>query len=98
VSAIETPTGLIPEYEDLKPLFKAVLSKDYSRADYEKQFTIRVNENLAKIARITEICRTKVSDTPEVVFKVLEEQRKRLIEAREKYGPYITPVKFSFGR
>lgn len=97
VSAIETPTGLIPEYEDLKPLFKAVLNKDYSRADYEKQFTIRVNENLAKIARITEICRTKVSDTPEVVFEVLEAQRKRLIEAREKYGPYITPAKFLFG-
>ncbi len=93
VEAIKTPTGLIPKYEDLKHLFKEVLNKDYPQADYEKQFLIRVNENLAKIKRIIEIYRdrTKVPDTPEVVFEVLEEQRKRLIEAKAKYGDYIKP-------
>ncbi|MEM2925531.1 MAG: phosphoenolpyruvate carboxykinase (GTP) [Methanocellales archaeon] len=93
VEAIKTPTGLIPKYQDLKRLFKEVLNKDYPEVDYEKQFTIRVNENLAKINRVMEIYSTKVRDTPEVVFKVLEEQRKRLIAAREKYGEYIPPSK-----
>ncbi|MEM2933879.1 MAG: phosphoenolpyruvate carboxykinase (GTP) [Methanocellales archaeon] len=93
VKAIKTPTGLIPKYEDLKHLFKEVLNKDYPQFDYEKQFTIRINENLVKIKRIMEIYRTKVRDTPEVVFKALEEQRKRLILAREKYGEYILPSK-----
>ena len=29
VDAWETPTGLIPKYEDLKPLFNSLLGEDY---------------------------------------------------------------------
>jgi len=95
VEAIKTPTGLIPRYEDLKKLFRAVLNKEYSAEDYIKQFTLRIAENLAKIERVKEFYRTKVSDTPQEVFTVLEEQRQRLIEVREKYGDYVSPLKFS---
>ena len=91
VDAIETPIGYIPKYGDLKMLFREVLNKDYSREDYEKQFTIRVPELLEKIERIEKIYREKVKDVPEELFKVLEEERKRLLEAREKYGDYISP-------
>ncbi len=95
VGAIKTPTGLIPRYEDLKKLFRAVLNKEYSEAAYIKQFTLRVAENLATIERVTEFYKTKVSDTPQAVFTVLEEQRQRLIEVREKQGDYVSPLKFS---
>jgi len=91
VGAIDTPTGRIPKYEDLKKLFKEVLNKDYSEEDYTKQFTVRIPENLAKIDRIKEIYQTKVNDTPQVLFDVLEEQRKRLLEAQKKHGDYIVP-------
>ncbi|AHL21660.1 phosphoenolpyruvate carboxykinase (GTP) [Thermococcus nautili] len=91
VDAIETPIGYIPKYEDLARLFKEVLNKDYSREAYEKQFTIRVPELLAKIERIEKIYREKVKEVPEELFRVLEEERKRLLEAREKYGDYISP-------
>ncbi|AJC71062.1 phosphoenolpyruvate carboxykinase [Thermococcus guaymasensis DSM 11113] len=91
VDAIETPIGYIPKYEDLKRLFKQVLNKDYSREDYEKQFTIRVPELLAKIERIEKIYREQVKEVPEELFEILEEERKRLLEAREKYGDYISP-------
>lgn len=91
VDAIETPIGYIPKYEDLERLFKQVLNKDYSREDYEKQFTIRVPELLAKIERIEKIYREQVTEVPEELFQVLEEERKRLLEAREKYGDYISP-------
>ena len=94
VEAIETPTGLIPKYEDLKKLFKEVLQKEYSKEDYNKQFMLRVPESLAKIERIKEIYQTKVNDTPNVLFEVLEEQRKRLNQAKEKHGDYIIPDKF----
>ncbi len=94
VGAVRTPTGLIPRYEDLARLFHQVLHKDYSREDYIAQFTLRVPENLAKIARITEIYRTKVPDTPPILFEVMEAQRQRLLEAREKFGDYISPEKF----
>lgn len=95
VEAIRTPTGLIPKYEDLKGLFKQVLKKNYTKEEYTEQFKLRVPESLEKIERITIIYKTKVHDTPAIVFRVLEEQRKRLEDARKKFGDYIPPDKFS---
>jgi len=94
VDAIKTPIGYIPRYEDLRELFKEVLSKDYSEEDYRSQFTIRAPENLAKIDRIKKIYETTVSEPPPLLFQVLEEERQRLLEAQGKYGAYITPDKF----
>jgi phosphoenolpyruvate carboxykinase (GTP) len=93
VEAINTPTGRIPKYEDLKRLFKEVLNTEYGEEDYKKQFMVRIPENLAKIDRIKEIYETKVKDTPKILFDLLEEQRKRLTEAQKKHGDYITPDK-----
>jgi len=93
VEAIETPTGMIPRYEDLVPLFREVLNKEYSREEYEQQFTIRVKENLEKIERIEEIFRSEES-TPDLFFNVLEKQRGRLDKAREQHGEYISPTAF----
>jgi len=89
--AIKTPTGLIPEYKDLKDLFKKVLNKNYSEEDYVKQFTLRIPENIAKIDRLTEIYKTRVTDTPKIVFKVLEEQKERLEKTRKAHGDYVSP-------
>ncbi|TET43095.1 phosphoenolpyruvate carboxykinase (GTP) [Candidatus Aerophobetes bacterium] len=94
VDAIITPTGLIPKYQDLKRLFKETLNKGYPEQDYIKQFTMRVPENLAKIDRLIEIYNVRVLDTPQIVFKILEEQRERLKNARAKYGDYVSPDKF----
>ncbi len=91
VKAIKTPTGFIPEYDDLKKLFKQVLNKEYTLEDYTKQFTVRIPEHLAKIDRIINVYKTKVIDPPQVLFDVLEEQRKRLLEYQKKYGDYIKP-------
>ncbi len=93
VETIETPTGKIPKYEDLVPLFKSVLQYEYARAEYDEQFTIRINEHIAKIDRITKIYQTRVSNTPEMLFEILEAQKQRLLQAREKHGDYITPDK-----
>ncbi len=81
VGVVERPTGLIPEYEDLKRLFAEVLGKDYSKEDYECQFAPRIRENLAKIDRIERIYRESVSDAPDILFDVLDQQRKRLEKA-----------------
>jgi phosphoenolpyruvate carboxykinase (GTP) len=88
---IETPTGMIPKYDDLKRLFKEVLNKDYTEEDYIKQFTIRIPENLSKIERVKKFYETQVFDAPRVLFDVLEEQKQRLLKAKEKYGDYISP-------
>jgi len=94
VEAIKTPTGYMPLYEDLKQLFKQVLNKDYTEDDYIKQFTVRIPENLSKIERMKEIFTKRVYDTPDIVFKVLDKQKQRLIDAQKKYGDYILPDKF----
>jgi phosphoenolpyruvate carboxykinase (GTP) len=94
VEAIETPTGWIPKYEDLQPLFRQVLDKDYSREDYIKQFTIRVSENLAKLNRVEAFYHENIPDLSSEVWHVLAEQRERLLKAQEKYGNYISPDNF----
>jgi phosphoenolpyruvate carboxykinase (GTP) len=90
VKALLAPTGLIPLYEDLKPLFKQVLNKDYTPEQYEQQFTTRVQENLRKIERIEKIFR-EAPKTPPVFFEVMEQQKKRLIAAQQKFGDNIPP-------
>ncbi len=86
------PTGLIPCYEDLKKLFKEVLKKDYTQADYVNQFTIRIKENLAKIDRVEKFHREHVAQSPAEVFKVLAEQKKRLEAAGKKFGDFVSPL------
>ncbi len=91
VDTIKSPTGLFPKHADLRRLFKQVLNKDYDRDDYIKQFTIRVPENLTKIDRVERFYKEQVSDTPAELFQILDQQRKRLLEARVRFGDYISP-------
>lgn len=93
VNAIKTPTGFIPVYDDLAKLFKEVLNKDYSLESYINQFTIRVPENILKMKRVKEYL-SKLGDIPEIVFETLDNQTKRLSEAQEKFGDYISPLNF----
>jgi phosphoenolpyruvate carboxykinase (GTP) len=90
VDAIESPTGLMPKYEDLQALFQQVLGKDYTRDDYVEQFTVRIPENLDKILRIEQIYQN-VQDTPKVVFETLAAQRERLKALQGAKGDYVSP-------
>ena len=94
VGAIKTPTGLIPRYEDLQPLFRQVLDKEYTKEDYIKQFTTRVQENLAKLNRVEAFYHENIPELSSEVWHVLREQRERLLAAQQKYGNYISPEEF----
>jgi phosphoenolpyruvate carboxykinase (GTP) len=94
VGALKTPTGYIPKYEDLRKLFKQVLGKNYAREDYNKQFTMRIPENLAKIERVQRFYQENVTDIPLEMFGILYLQRERLFAAKEMYGDYISPENF----
>ncbi|MFH1379931.1 MAG: phosphoenolpyruvate carboxykinase (GTP) [bacterium] len=94
VDAVKTPIGFIPQYNELKRLFSQVLNKNYSRAEYNENFKFRIQENISKIQRIIDIYKEKVSDVPGELFTTLNEQKKRLEEARAKYGDYILPDTF----
>ncbi len=92
VQAIKTPTGWIPKYEDLAPLFKSKLNFDYTQEAYVKQFTIRVPNLIAKYDRVEAIYKAKVSDTPKLVYTTFDVIRGRLREAQAKYGDIISPL------
>jgi len=94
INAINTGTGFIPKYEDLKILFKDVLKREYEKKEYIKQFTLRVPENLSKIDRIIKIYNNLGSDVPDLLYKILKEQRERLNNLKRKKGEYISPFSF----
>ncbi len=91
VGMIETPTGFIPDYPDLKRLFRQVLDKEYTEEDYVRQFSSRVPESLAKIERMREIYNAEVVRPPKVFYRIFEDQKKRLEEARSRYGDCVSP-------
>ena len=92
VDAIKTPTGWIPKYEDLAPLFKEKLNKNYTQDDYVKQFTIRIPQLLAKYDRVEKIYRDKVADTPQLVYDTFDAIRKRLKDLQAEKGDFVSPL------
>jgi len=95
VEMIETPTGYIPRYPDLKRLFKEVLDKDYTEEDYVQQFSVRVPESLAKIERMLKIYNSEKDHPPEIFYRIFAEQKARLEKVREEYGDSISPFKLA---
>ncbi len=97
VDGIETPTGLIPKYEDLEKLFKEHLDAEYTKDGYIRQFTVRIPENLAKLDRVEKIYKKKVSDTPQILYDTFAMVRKRLKAAGDKHGDNISPFDLTTG-
>lgn len=91
VDAITSPVGLIPKHADLRQLFEELLNKDYTEALYEREFSIRVVQNLAKIDRIESIYR-KIQDTPLILFETLAAQRERLLKLQSEKGEIVSPL------
>ncbi|MGD0396320.1 MAG: phosphoenolpyruvate carboxykinase (GTP) [Nitrososphaerales archaeon] len=94
VGVIETPTGRMPLYADLRRLFADVLGKGYALEDYEVQFTLRVAERLAKLDRVEHAFRG-MDHVPTRLYDIIGEQRARLLDARSRYGDYIKPSQLS---
>ncbi|MBD3310304.1 phosphoenolpyruvate carboxykinase (GTP) [Candidatus Woesearchaeota archaeon] len=92
---IETPVGHIPTYEDLKVLFRQVFDREYSKQDYEKQFSIRIAKLLKKLDRVEAIYREE-EEIPQFFHDHIKQQRERLRQAREKFGKdVISPFEFA---
>ncbi len=90
VAAIETPIGFIPKYEDLKGLFKETINKDYHEELYDKQFSLYIDNLLARID-LQQRAYSREKDLPPSIFEVYEEQKRGLMAMKERYGPIVTP-------
>jgi phosphoenolpyruvate carboxykinase (GTP) len=91
VDALKTPTGLIPKYEDLQALFKQIFDQDYTKAEYDYQFTFRCDQWIAKLDRSIDYFKSNVPDCPQTVFDAWESAKERIQSAKEKYGAMIAP-------
>ncbi len=89
--AFVTPIGYFPYYDDLKGLFKDVLDKDYTKEDYERQFSLRVGNNLAKIERMIKIYSGPDLQTPKEVFDIFNRQREVLRKMLSCQGDIVSP-------
>lgn len=91
VEAHPTPTGLIPKYEDLVPLFKELINEDYTREDYEYQFAFRCDEWLAKLERSKAYFQENIPDCPQTVYDKWQEVADTIEAAKKKHGARIAP-------
>ncbi len=91
VSAIETPIGLLPKYEDLKAAFKEKIDKTYTEDLYNKQFSLYV-DNIVKRIELQLEAYGKEANLPDKLFQVLKNQRGGLVKLKEKYGPIVKPA------
>jgi len=90
MQAIETPIGFVPKYEDLAALFSTLIDKDYPRELYDKQFSIYIDNILARIELQREAF-GKENNLPEKLFEVYDEWTAGLLELKEAYGIVVTP-------
>jgi phosphoenolpyruvate carboxykinase (GTP) len=91
VDAIDTPIGYLPKYEDLKRLFKERIDKDYPEELYTKQFSLYIDNILARIELQLEAY-GKEENLPAKLFEVLKQQREELTALKDTYGPIVTPA------
>ena len=91
VEAIETPIGYIPKYADLKSLFKDLIDKDYPEDLYIKQFSLYIDNIVARIDLQIEAYGNE-HGIPSALFEVLREQRQALVDLKSKHGPVVKPV------
>ena len=82
--AVATPIGWIPRYADLQTLFDTTLHKPYSRTDYARQFEIRLDRLLEKLARIEKMYAAE--SAPPTLGEQIAAQRSRLLQWRADFG------------
>lgn len=83
--AIATPIGLIPKYDDLRDLFQETFGREYSKEDYEKQFTLRCANFIQRIDRVESVFKQE-PDVPENFLKQFDRQREFLNKAIQDFG------------
>jgi len=90
--AISTPIGNIPKFEDLYELFAESLHKKYALKDYLNQFSIRVDNYLAKFDRMEEIFKDEPNMPPEF-WEIMRQQKRSLRTLAKEKGKWIlSPV------
>ena len=90
VEVLKAPIGFLPKYDDLKGLFEKVIGKDYPEDLYVKQFSLYIDNIVARIdMQIGAYSREE--NLPDRLFEILKQQRKELMALKAAYGSVVTP-------
>ncbi|KGO32838.1 MAG: phosphoenolpyruvate carboxykinase (GTP) [Desulfoprunum sp.] len=89
VTAIATPIGFLPRYDDLKPLF-ADIGKEYPKELYNMQFSLYIDKIIARID-LQRDAYSKEAEIPAKLFEIYARQKDELSALKEKYGS-VVPV------
>ena len=89
--AYDTPTGKIPLYKDLAPLFKKFLDEDFSEETYTYLFTFRCTKWIEKLERTKAFFTKMDADTPQEIFAYWDAAIAKIAAAKEKFGNEIKP-------
>ncbi len=90
VGVVKTPIGNLPRYEDLKTLFKSIIDKEYSKELYTRQFSLYIDNVVARIDLQNEAY-GKEENVPGKLFEILKKQRDGLMALKEKFGAVVFP-------
>jgi phosphoenolpyruvate carboxykinase (GTP) len=74
----------------LKKLFKDRIDKAYPKELYDKQFSLYVDNIIARMD-MQEEAYSKEKNIPDRFFELLNSQRQELLELKEKFGPIVAP-------
>jgi phosphoenolpyruvate carboxykinase (GTP) len=88
---LDTPTGKIPLYKDLKDLFKTYLNEDFSEKDYTYLFTFRCTKWMDKLERTKAFYTKMDAEAPKELFEYWDAAIEKIKAARAKYGDEIKP-------
>lgn len=87
----ETPTGVIPTYEDISALYKKYMGEEYTKDVYEYQFSFRCDKWIAKLERTMDFYKKMDAGTPKELFAKWEAAIAKIKDAQGKYGNIIKP-------
>jgi phosphoenolpyruvate carboxykinase (GTP) len=93
--ALDTPTGKIPLYEDLKVLFKKFLDLDYTREEYTYQFTFRCTKWIEKLQRSVAFFKKMDPNCPQELLDAWNKEIAKLEKVKAEFGDEIEPGKYT---
>jgi phosphoenolpyruvate carboxykinase (GTP) len=93
--ALETPTGKIPLYKDVKALFDEFLpTETISEETYTYMFTFRTQKFIDKLARTKKFYADKDPNVPAEIEQYWTDKIKELEAVKAKYGDEIKPGEY----
>lgn len=87
----ETPTGIIPTYEDISALYKRYMGEEYPRDVYEYQFSFRCDKWIDKLERTKAFYKEMDPETPQALYEKWDAAIEKIKAAQASYGNVIKP-------